>query len=114
MKTEDKIKELNEAINLMNDVKHMLTILSEENMNLKVMLWRMVKKYGGKMKADEIDNKTLNKLPLLTIKLYKLILCIRFIYNSYFFPILLPLTLVILSYRNLFFSFNFFKFFCCF
>ena len=56
------IKELNSSRQLMSDVSRKLTSLSEENKDLRVMLWRMIEKHGTKMKEGKIDDETFDKI----------------------------------------------------
>lgn len=60
--TEKLIKELNSSRQLMSDVSRKLTSLSEENKDLRVILWRMIEKHGTEMKGGEIDDETFDKI----------------------------------------------------
>ena len=56
------IEKLNSSTQLMSDVSRKLTSLSEENKDLRVMLWRMIEKHGTEMKGGEIDSETFDKI----------------------------------------------------
>jgi hypothetical protein len=60
--TSKLIKELNNSRQLMSDVSGKLTSLSEENKDLRVMLWRMIEKHGTKLKGGKIDDETFDKI----------------------------------------------------
>ena len=55
-------KELDSIGQLMSDVSRKLTSLSEENKDLRVMLWRMIEKHGKEMKSGRIDDETFGKI----------------------------------------------------
>ena len=56
------IKELSSSAQLMSDVSRKLIGLSEENKDLRVMLWRMIEKHGSEVKGGKIDDETYDKI----------------------------------------------------
>ena len=60
--TSKLIKELSSSRQLMSDVSRELTNLSEENKDLRVMLWRMIENHGKEMKGGKIDDETFDKI----------------------------------------------------
>lgn len=56
------IKELNSSRQLMSDVSRKLTNLSQENKELRVMLWRMIEKHGDEMQGGKIEDDTFDKI----------------------------------------------------
>lgn len=56
------IKELNSSRQLLSDVSRKITSLSEENKDLRVMLFRMIEKHGTEIKEGKIDDDTFDNI----------------------------------------------------
>lgn len=66
--TSNLIKELNNSRQLMSDVSRELSNLSEENRELRIIIWRLIQKHGSEMVNGKIDDETLEKI--LSSKIY--------------------------------------------
>lgn len=61
-KTSEIIKQLNESRYLMSEVSMTITNLSEENKDLRVMLWRMIEKHGAEVSGGKLDDEVFDKI----------------------------------------------------